>query len=291
MKKILLVGQNGYIGSAFERYMSTFSEYSVSSVSSLNYEWQKCDFSDYDAVYNVSGLAHANARQASEKEYYNVNGVLPVKIAEKAKKEAVPLFVHMSSMIIYGDMSELGKAKIIDETTVPDAEGVYGKSKIMSEKGLMELADSKFKVALIRPPLIYGEDAQDNFRRLVKFAVSSPVFPDIKNKQSMLYIDNLCELVRLIIDESCGGIFYPQQEKYIVTSQLVRDIAGKAGHSIFITKAFNPILKLLSNKMAFVRKAFGNLTYDMSISNHFEGKYRIVNYEDSVKRIAERMKI
>ena len=296
MKKVMLVGIGGYIGGKFTEYIKkNYPDWRIDAVDSMNRKWADADFHGYDAVYNVSGLAHANARQGSEELYYQVNGQLPIDVATKAMAEGVPLFVQMSSQIVYGDMSGLGEEKMITAETVPAEPTVYGKSKMMAERGLQALVEpvsegSKgFQVAIMRPPLIYSEFARDNFPRLVNFAKKMPIFPKLENKQSMVYVDNLCELIKLIIENNKGGIYYPQQECYIETSKIVADIAKAVGNKMWQTRIFNPALRLLSKvpQLGFIHKAFGSIAYDMEISNHFDGKYRVVSYEESIQRIAK----
>ncbi len=285
----MLIGIGGYIGGKFTEYINKYyPDWQVDSVDSMDKKWVDADFHGYDAVYNVSGLAHANAKHGSNEQYYAVNGQLPIDVATKAKLEGVPLFVQMSSQIVYGDMSGLGEENIITPETIPSEPTIYGKSKMMAERGLQKLVDDTFHVAIMRPPLIYSEYARDNFPRLVNFAKKMPMFPKLKNRQSMVYVDNLCELVRLIIENNQGGIYYPQQEVYIETSKIVADIAKSVGNTIWLTSIFNPALRFLSKieKFSFIRKAFGNIAYDMNMSNHFDGKYRVVSYEESIKRIA-----
>ena len=219
MKKVMLIGIGGYIGGKFTEYINkNYPGWQIDAVDSMNRKWVEADFHGYDAVYNVSGLAHANARQGSEEQYYAVNGQLPIDVATKTKNEGVPMFVQMSSQIVYGDMSGLGEEKIITAETIPSEPTIYGKSKMMAERGLQKLVDDTFQVAIIRPPLIYSEFARDNFPRLVNFAKKMPVFPKLENRQSMVYVDNLCELICLIIENNKGGIYYPQQECYIEVS-------------------------------------------------------------------------
>lgn len=288
-KKVMLFGIGGYIGSKFIEYIkNNYPNWHIDTISSMNMEWTTADFTGYDAIYNVSGLAHANARHGSEELYYQVNGQLPIDVALKAKTEGVPLFVHMSSQIVYGDMSGIGEEKMITLDTIPSESTIYGKSKMMAERGLQELINDNFQVAIMRPPLIYSEFARDNFPRLVNFAKKMPLFPKIENKQSMVYVDNLCELVRLIIENNKGGIYYPQQECYIKTSKIVADIAEAVGNKMWQTSIFNPALRLLSRipQLGFINKAFGSIAYDMNMSNHFDGKYRVVSYEESIRRIA-----
>lgn len=289
VKKVMLVGIGGYIGGKFTDYINkNYPDWLIDAVDSMNRKWADADFHGYDAVYNVSGLAHANARHGSEKLYYEVNGQLPIDVATKAKAEGVPMFVQMSSQIVYGDMSGLGEDKVITAEIVPSEPTVYGKSKMMAERGLVALVDNSFQVALVRPPLIYSEFARDNFPRLVNFAKKMPVFPKLKNRQSMVYVDNLCELVKLIIEHNQGGVYYPQQECYIETSKIVADIAEAVGNKMWQTRLFNPALRFLSKMpmFDFIHKAFGSIVYDMKMSNHFDGKYRVVSYEESIKRIA-----
>lgn len=289
-KKVILVGIGGYIGGKFTEYINkNYPDWQIDAVDSMNRKWAEADFTGYDAVYNVSGLAHANARQVSEELYYQVNGQLPIDVATKAKAEGVPLFVQMSSQIVYGDMSGLGEEKMLTPETVPAEPTVYGKSKMMAERGLQKLVDDKFQVAIMRPPLIYSEYARDNFPRLVNFAKKMPIFPKLKNKQSMVYVDNLCELIKLIIENNKGGIYYPQQECYIEISKIVKDIADAVGNKMWQTRIFNPALRLLSKvpQLGFIHKAFGSIAYDMEMSNHFDGKYRVVSYEESIRRISK----
>ena len=289
MKKVMLIGIGGYIGGKFTEYINkNYPGWQIDAVDSMNRKWVEADFHGYDAVYNVSGLAHANARQGSEEQYYAVNGQLPIDVATKTKNEGVPMFVQMSSQIVYGDMSGLGEEKIITAETIPSEPTIYGKSKMMAERGLQKLVDDTFQIAIIRPPLIYSEFARDNFPRLVNFAMKMPVFPKLENRQSMVYVDNLCELICLIIENNKGGIYYPQQECYIEVSKIVADIAKAVGNKMWQTRIFNPVLRLLSivPQLGFIHKAFGSIVYDMELSNHFDGRYRVVSYEESIRRIA-----
>lgn len=289
MKKILILGKNGFVAKSFAKYMEKFKEeYKLTFISSRNYEWKKISFVGYDVVYNASGLAHSNAKDGCVEEYYEVNGKLPGEIAEKAKAEGVPLYISMSSLIIYGDVSNIGIKKMITKETLPKPNGIYGKSKIMGEEQVLKFADDTFHVAIIRPPMIYSEYAPENFALLCKFAIKSPIFPNLYNEQSMIYAENLCELIRLIIDNQVGGIYYPQEKEFFQTSKLVKDISDTAKRRMIVTKIFNPILKVFSRKIRFIRKAFGNVVYDKSLSNHFEWEYCVVPYEETIKRIVKK---
>lgn len=284
--KILVIGKNGYISKCFQEYMSCYANDVVKAISVRDDAWKNMSFAGFDAVFNTAALAHNNARKGTDEEFINLNVKLPFEIANKAKQDKVPIFIHMSSLIVYGNPSGINEFNPITRDTIPNPDNIYGKSKYMGELELSKLEDDNFKIALIRSPRVYGEKDTDSIQQLTRFAKTMPIFPNIKNSISMIYSDNLCELVRLIAESKQGGTYYPQQERYICTSELVKDISVASGHRLYLTKVFNPILYLIRNKAGIVSKVFGNEVYDMDLSNHFDGKYRVVSYEKSVERLA-----
>jgi nucleoside-diphosphate-sugar epimerase len=288
MKRILIVGENSYVGKSFKNYIGKYNEeYLVDTVSSRNYSWKTIDFTKYDVVFNVAGIAHISTKPSMEPLYYKINRDLVLEIALKAKNEGVKQFIHMSSMIVFGDMSYLGLEKKITLETQPIPINFYGKSKLEADHGLDQLRNENFKIAVIRPPLIYSENALGNFPRLVKIARILPIFPHIDNEQSMIYIDNICEFIRLVIENNDSGIFYPQNREYVNTTLMVKTIAEFSGKKIYTTKIFNPLLKLLSKKIRIINKAFGNLTYSKEMSDYLNYDYCVVDFKESLKRVCE----
>lgn len=285
--KILVIGKKGFVSTSFQNYMKKYPEIRVDAISARDGKWRSCEFKQYDAIFNTTGLAHNDARKGTDEQFMALNRDLPVALAEKAKAEGVKTFINMSSMIVYGDMSELGSKEKITAMTEPRPAGIYGESKLAGEIGLKELVDDSFHIAIIRSPLVYSEHAVDNFLKLTDYAVKYHVFPNIENFRSMIYADNLCELVKLIAENNGNGLYYPQQDEYICTSKIVKDVASEASHKMILTKIFNPAIYLLSKKMMLFRKVFGSLAYDMSESKCFDGNYRVVDYKESIKRLTE----
>lgn len=284
--RILVIGKNGFVSTSFQKYMERYPEILVDAISARDGKWKEYSFVGYDAIFNTTGLAHNDARMGTDEQFMTLNRDLPIGLATKAKSEGVKTFINMSSMIVYGEMSELGSKERITSKTEPKPAGIYGESKLAGEKSLNNLADDSFHVAIIRSPLVYSEHAVDNFLRLTDYALKGFIFPKIENARSMIYSDNLCELVKLIAENNGSGIYYPQQDEYICTSKIVKDVATASGHRMILTRMFNPVLYLFSKKMMFIRKVFGSLAYDMSESNCFDGKYRVVSYQESIKRLA-----
>ena len=130
MKKILITGAGSYIGTSFENYMGQWSdEYSVDTVDMIDGSWRKKDFSGYDVVFHVAGIAHIKETKDNAELYYKVNRDMVIETAKKAKTEGVKHFVFLSSMSVYG--METG---VITKDTEPNPNTNYGKSKLMAEK-------------------------------------------------------------------------------------------------------------------------------------------------------------
>lgn len=292
MKKVLITGANSYIGTSFEKYASDhYSQLlSIDTVDMIDGTWRQKNFSSYDVVYHVAGIAHADVGKVSEEvkaRYYSVNTDLAIETCKKAKADGVKQFIFMSSAIVYGDSAPYGKIKRITKDTEPNPSNFYGDSKWQADKGVRELAADDFCVAVLRPPMIYGKGSKGNYPTLAKMAKKLPMFPDVDNERSMLYIENLCEFLCQIMIRGDGGIFWPQNAEYTKTSDMVKLIAEVSNHKINVSKGWNWVVKLASiipgKPRLLANKAFGNMSYDHSMSIcAFD--YTVFSLSDSVER-------
>ena len=286
MKKVLITGANSYIGTSFENYVMQCRDYQIDTVDMIDSTWRDKSFSEYDSVFHVAGIAHSDTGKVSEERkqfYYQINTDLTIETAEKAKADGVGQFIFMSSAIVYGDSAPIGKPKRITRDTPVAPANFYGDSKVQAENGLLKLADESFHVVILRPPMIYGKGSKGNYPQLSKFAQKLPFFPNIENERSMLYIGNLTEFVKLMIDNNESGIFYPQNAEYVATSEMVQVIAQAHGKKIRLVKGTTVPLKAMSHVTGLVNKAFGNLSYDMSMSEYKEN-YRKFSFEESIRQ-------
>ncbi|WP_429961929.1 NAD-dependent epimerase/dehydratase family protein [Enterococcus sp. AZ083] len=273
MKRILITGANSYIGTSFEKWMQQFGDnYQIDTIDMHGDQWKEKDFSQYDSVFHVAGIAHADVSKVSEETkqlYYKVNCDLAVETAEKYKNDLNGKngqFIYMSSIIIYGEETNINRKRIITAHTEPNPSNFYGDSKWQAEKKLKMLKDENLKIVFVRPPMIYGPNSRGNYQQLVKIAKRIPVFPNVKNERSMLNIFRLCEFIKNRVDNSDEGIFFPQDDQYVRTSFMVRDLALEHGKKIYLFSWLNWLIYLMGyfpGKVGkLVNKAFGNLVYE-----------------------------
>lgn len=283
MTRILITGAGSYIGTSVRNWLEQSNDFHVDEVDTMHNRWKSVDFSQYDVVYHVAGIAHVNAAPEMEPLYYQVNRDLTIEIATAAKNAGVKQFIFMSSMIVFHESQSLS-AEIITAETKPCPNGFYGDSKLQAEIGLHHLESDSFKICILRPPMVYGPGAKGNFPRLKKLAITTPIFPALHNKRSMIYIDNLAEFVKQSIVRNLSGTFYPQNKELSDTVEIVRFFANSASHSIWITSLLNPFVRIAAKVLQPLNKMFATYYYDPAMSK-MEFDYQIVNLPDSLEKM------
>lgn len=294
-KKVLITAEHSYIGGMFEAYAAAHYDesFEIDKISTRNDSWEEKSFSDYDIVFHVAGLAHADVGkvdEATKAKYYAVNTDLTVELCKKAKADGVKEFIFMSSMIVYGDSAPYGKSKIVDEHTVPCAANFYGDSKLQADVAVRSLADDNFKVIVLRPPMIYGKNSKGNYPTLAKFAKKLPIFPDVDNQRSMLHVDNLCELLcqTMLVKEvkENAVVLIPQNAEWTNTTDMVKEIAAVFGKKIITLEILKPAVfiggKVPGKIGGLVNKAFGNSCYAHEMSVYPGIEYHTTSLKDSI---------
>lgn len=297
-KKVLITGAGSYIGQSFIEYAQKHysGNFEIEELGLMDESWKEKNFSNYDIIYHVAGIAHADVGNVSEetkRKYYEVNTGLAVAVAEKAKREGVKTFIFMSSMIVYGESAPYGKRKVIDATTIPQPANFYGDSKLQADVAVRELADDTYKAIVLRPPMIYGKGSKGNYRTLAKLAKKLPIFPNVDNERSMLYIENLCEFLCQIMllkpYHRNSVVLLPQNGEWTKTSDMVKMIAKASGKKMTELQCLAPAV-WIGSKMpgkigGLVNKAFGNNCYKFEASSYGGLKYQNTTVKQSVMEI------
>ena len=281
--RILIIGKNSYIGNHFDDWL-TKHNHQVTQLDVLTDEWKSYDYSPFDAIVHVAGIVHQPKCQDWEL-YKRVNTDMPISIATMAKEKGVKQYVYLSTMGVYG-VDKMLSPNIIDQNTPLNPVGMYGKSKLMAEEGLQELQDETFNIACVRPPSVYGKGCRGGYITGFTFIVRKLfVIPNAyeKVKQSFVYIDNLSELVRLIIEKNRQGVFCPQDEKAVSANDLMEAIAKGIGKNYRKSFILGMLVRLF-HFIPLVTKAYGGVEYSEDLSAIEGLNYVVVPFDEGIRR-------
>lgn len=284
MKRILITGKNSYIGNKFEEWvLASQDDYYVNKISVRDKQWEQMDWSSFDVVLNVAGIAHIKETDKNAEAYYNINRDLAIAIAKKAKKENVAHFIQISTMSVFGKENGL-----ITKETPMKPNNHYGRSKLEADIKIKELEDQGFIVSIIRPPMVYGKASPGNYQKLSDFVKKMKIFPKVNNRRSMIFVNNLSEYIKKIIEYQLKGEFYPQNNEYSNTFELVRAISIVNEFDLIEIPNVLNWISVLQYVIPKANKVFGDLIYDKELSeiydqNHRPIKYNVVDFIESVE--------
>ena len=181
--------------------------------------------SSVTAVVHLAARVHVMRENATHPslEFRRVNVDATLNLARQAAKAGVQRFIYLSSIKVHGEETS-GQPFSFDD--IPAPKDPYAVSKLEAEQGLKKIADETgLEVVVIRPPLVYGKGVGGNFHRLllaVKRGVPLP-FGAVKNKRSLVYVENLCDLIRecLANKNAAGKILLVSDGQDVSTPQLL----------------------------------------------------------------------
>ena len=270
--KILLTGATGFIGKALvsELIQQNFNvSIAVRQKSNLfpdevkqfivgNFE-NNPDFSaslsEVDCVIHIAGKAHVidKVKASALDEFRKINTELTLDLAKQAVTAGVERFVFLSSIGVNGNQNN----QPFLEIDTPNPQEPYALSKYEAEQGLLKLAkNSSLEVVIIRPPLVYGNNAPGNFARLIQWAGAKIILPlplgAVNNVRSLIAIDNLVSFIITcsLHPKAANEIFIISDDDNLSTTQLLKKIS-----TAFNKKAL--LLPIPVSWMIFVAKLLG----------------------------------
>lgn len=288
--QVFITGQTSYIGSTLAQYLESLPSIQVRYNTAQVEQYAEVDFREVDVIVHTMELTHRNQDEFLASQYQQVNCDFTVEMAKKAKEQGVQQFVFMSSIAIFGCKSHMQRKVVIDEETFPIPTTAYGKSKRAAERQLAQLEDNHFKVAIIRPPIVYGPNCPGSYAQLRKWAKWLPIMPDIENERSMLFIDNLVECITQIITYGDRGYFHPQDSEYHHISNVVQEIRAVHDKQLFRSKFAGTIVRKFLWRFKMINHLFGHLTYAKSFSLYRHNSYQKIECTEAIRRIEEHHK-
>ena len=162
-------------------------------------------FKNIDVVINCAAIVH-QTKQVEEQLYYDVNHILAVNLAKKAKQNSVKIFLQFSTIAVYG------KLNFIDSKSKEIPISSYGKSKWLADYEILNLTDNSFSTLIIRPPMVYGNHAPGNMQRLIHVVNKGLPLPfaNADKKRDFINIKNLVGYMEAAISVKQTMLFPPK---------------------------------------------------------------------------------
>mgnify|MGYP001206170270 FL=1 len=261
MKRILLTGASGFVGSYFfKNYKKT---YHIKKFSFLNDNFNDLELNSIETIVHCSALVH-QMKEAKKEHYYDINVNQTIELAKKAKDSGVKHFIFLSTVKVYGEECKFPYFE--DSPTNPKDH--YSASKLEAEMLLSKLETDNFKTSVVRSPLIYGNGVKANFFNLISLVKKTPILPfkDTKNKRSIVFVGNICFVLHKIISLEKQGVFIAKDNESLSTSELILMIGESLNKKIFLIKI--PFFeKLLKNFLpSFYDRLYGSLFFNNEAS-------------------------
>lgn len=285
MKNILITGATGFVGRALCEQLKKSSHRLKAIVRSgvkldddisvINCDLDKV--TDYEAILsNVDVVIHLAGRahilKETESDAYEAFAAINIRATERlvnaAAQFGVERFIYMSTTKVCGE-STIDQPFNEDSPLNPSDD--YAKTKAIAESIIQEVcANSTMDYVIIRPPLVYGPNVKANFKRLISISRSRwPIpFGAIHNRRSMIYIENLVDIVSLCINHpmAANQVFFVSDDQDLSTSYLIHTLIKYQQRKAYLLPVPVTVLKVLFNclRPGLFTKLCENLQVDIT---------------------------
>ena len=215
----------------------------------LHTDWSQA-LEGIETVIHLAGRAHILDDRAAnpEVEFIRVNTEGTVNLVRQSIQAGVKHFIFISSI---GAMATLSD-RILTETTPPQPDTHYGRSKLQAETELIKLAGySNLSWTILRPTLVYGEGNPGNMASLIKLIKRKIPLPlgAINNQRSFLYVGNLVDAIAVCLtnQQAKNQLFLISDTQKLSTPQLISQIAQTLSIPVLLIPIAPSLLRLLGS--------------------------------------------
>ena len=273
MKKILLVGGAGYIGTRFSTdlankgynvtvvdnfWFGDFISDKITKIKKNLWDLKVEDLVGFDAVLFLAGLSNDPMAMFRPDLNFIENSSAPVYLGFLAKQAGVKRFIGASSCSVYG----YTKNKTLNENSLVKPSYAYGISKLQCEQGITTLEDSNFRPILFRKGTVGGWSQKMRYDLVVNTMVMSGISKGkiiVNNKdlwRPLIDIRDVINGYKLAIeaDDSVSGVFNLSGFNYTIgeLGQIVTTELVKRGYLVELELQTNPDVrnyKVSTNKI------------------------------------------
>lgn len=309
--KVLVIGGAGFIGRNLCDYLIE-SGYQVQATSRFldrvatennRVEWLKLDlsnesdldlhFSGIECVIFLAGRAHIHdATGNSLDAYRRINCYGAIRVARQASEQNVRRFIYISSIGVNG----IESSTLFNESDEPNPQEPYSVSKLEAENSLKQAChDASMELVILRPPLVYGNQAPGNFGRLVNAVSKGFFFPlgGITNERSLIGIDNLVQLIEICIrhPDAANQLFLVSDGDDVSTPGLITLIGesiSKPARLISVPGCLLRLAAFVLGKRQELNRLSGSLLVDNSKARNILGWKPKLSLEQGLKKLEQK---
>lgn len=241
-KKILITGASGFIGSRLLKLLQRKNiNFRILTRKHLNniedqyiFDIEKDSFNEeifrgISSIIHLAGYAHDTRYSIKEqKKITEINKNFTIKLAKESLKYSIEDFTFISS-VKAGGIFNIDSSEIIIEKNISNDHDFYGKLKKETEDDLYKiLGESSTRLKIIRPSLTYGKGVKGNLSLIIKFLKLGvlPVFPDIKNRKSMIHVDDLSRAILFLhLEDLRNEVFIITDGKFYSTKEIFESLS------------------------------------------------------------------
>lgn len=271
-KLIQLLRDKGALVTAAVRRQADWSSPPVFLFDQLSADQYWTDgVTEHEVVIHCAARVHVMDDQSpdplAEFRRINVDGTL--NLARQAAAAGVKRFIFISSIKVNGEGTVPGRPYTAFDSPAP--QDPYGISKMEAEQGLRQIAQQTgMELVIIRPVLVYGPGVKANFRSMMSWLSKGVPLPfgGINNKRSLVYLDNLVDLIVTCIDHpaAAGQTLLVSDGEDLSTSEILRRLGGALGKPVRLIPLPTPVLMWaagLLGKREEMRRLHGSLQVDI----------------------------
>ena len=242
--EVAIIGSNGFVGKNLTKYLK--HKYFVKEIN-IHYPFVKNFDFQTNVVIHLSGKAHDLRNNVDVDEYYLINTEFAIKAFNDFLKSDSSIFIILSSVKAVADELDIE----LTEDYMPNPYTHYGKSKLFAEQYILskEIPNGK-RVYILRPCMIHGPGNKGNLNLLYKIVSKGLPWPlgKFENKRSFCSIDNLCFIIRELIENEQipSGIYNIADDEPVSTNELINLISLSLEKKTQIWNIPQSLIKLLS---------------------------------------------
>lgn len=119
---------------------------------------------DIDAIVHLAAIVGDPACAVQADKAVETNYLSTLRIAMSARDKGINTFIFASTCSVYG-----AKDGILDEGSELSPQSLYAETKLLAEKGIMDLTSARFEPTILRLGTLYGLSPRPRFDLVINY--------------------------------------------------------------------------------------------------------------------------